>query len=390
MPKPMLIPFIPPVTLGNSSTPVVANLFDSTGNFRQRNWSFKKRRFDGGESDREEIYSKDPVTASAPPVPRLDIGKIRGLMVRANEMASAIRSRLADGFGSAESRELADSSIALLELVTAVVEEGIIPLSSSPAAASGSAATSARAIPTVPAKPRVEPGTAELRAALTAAEKSAVVFYANLGPSPVANRATLNGAFAAGLKTAAIRVAENSGGDVSENIRVVNDALSCADNMEFLGQSTVRKIDKRDPKNPKTLSYCSMPIRIDFPDRNTRIHFERTVRKHCELKASISLPKPIRQMQSAFLAAMRACNPGKIVMVRPDVPSLSFVAFLKEDGEGGWTRHPDQYPIPRGIMLPGFTPPSRIVIPNTQRADPDVPDEDALLVGATMSAESQP
>jgi hypothetical protein len=320
----------------------------------------------------------------------LDIGKIRGLMVRANETASAIRSRLADGFGSAESRELADSSIALLELVTAVVEEGIIPLSSSPTVASGSAVTSASAVPTVLAKPKVEPGMAELRVALTAAEKSAVIFDADLGPSPVANQAILNGAFAAGLKTATIRVAENSGGDVSENIRVVNDALSCADNMEFLGQSTVRKIDNRDPKNPKTLSYCSMPIRIDFPDRNTRIHFERTVRKHCELKASISLPKPIRQMQSAFLAAMRACNPGKIVMVRPDVPSLSFVAFLKEDGEGGWTRHPDQYPIPRGIMLPGFTPPSRIVIPDTQRADQDVPDEDALLVGATMSAESQP
>jgi hypothetical protein len=214
MPKPMLIPFISPVTLGNSSTPVVANLFDSTGNFRQRNWSFKKRRFDGGESDREEIYdlNRDSVTASAPPVPRLDIGKIRSLMVRANETASAIRSRLADGFGSAESRELADSSIALLELVTAVVEEGIIPLSSSPAAAPGSAATSARAVPTVPAKPKVEPGTAELRAALTAAEKSVVIFDADLGPSPVANRATLNGAFAAGLKTAAIKVADNSGG----------------------------------------------------------------------------------------------------------------------------------------------------------------------------------
>jgi hypothetical protein len=106
-----------------------------------------------------------------------------------------------------------------------------------------------------------------------------------------------------------------------------------------------------------------MPIRIDFPDRNTRIHFERTVRKHYELNASISLPKSIRQVQSAFLSAMRARNPGKIVMVRPDVPSLSFVAFLKEDDEGGWTRHPEQYPIPRGIMLPGFTPPSRILSP---------------------------
>jgi hypothetical protein len=189
MPKPMRIPFIPPVTLGNSSNPVVANLFDTTGNFRQRTWSFKKRRLDGGESDCDEVYdlSRDATTAVPPTALKLDIGKIRALMVRANESATAIRARLADGCGSAESRELADSSIALLELVNAVVEEGIIPLSSSSTASPGSAAAAARAPPTAPVKPKVEPGTAELRAALTAAEKSAVVFDADLGPSPVAN-----------------------------------------------------------------------------------------------------------------------------------------------------------------------------------------------------------
>jgi hypothetical protein len=390
MPKPMLIPFIPPVTFGSSSTPVVANLFDTTGNFRQRNWSFKKRRFDGGESDREEVYdlNRDATTAVPPTVPKLDIGKIWALMVRANESATAIRARLVDGCGSAESRELADSSIALLELFNAVVEEGIIPLSSSTSASPGAAAATARTPPTAPVKPKVEPGTAELRAAMIAAEKSAVIFDANLGPSPVANRAILNNAFAAGLKVAATKVADSSGGDVAESIRVVNDALSCANNMEFLGQSTTRKIDKRDPANPKTLPFCSMPFRIDFPDRNTRIHFERTLRKHCDLKASISLPKPLRQLQAVYLSAVRALHPGKIVMVRPETAGLSLVAFIKEDGERGWTRCPDEYRIPRGIMLPGFDVPSRIVLKDSQLSDRDA-NEEALLVDATVIADSQ-
>jgi hypothetical protein len=73
---------------------------------------------------------------------------------------------------------------------------------------------------------------------LATAEKTAVVFDADLGRSPVANRATLNGAFAAGLKAATMKVAEESGGDANENIRIVNDALSCADNLDFLGQTT--------------------------------------------------------------------------------------------------------------------------------------------------------
>jgi hypothetical protein len=159
--------------------------------------------------------------------------------------------------------------------------------------------------------------------------------------------------------------------------------------MEFLGQSTTRKIDKRDPANPKTLPFCSMPLRIDFPDRNTRIHFERTLRKHCDLKASISLPKPLRQLQAVYLSAVRARHPGKIVMVCPETASLSLVAFIKEDGEWGWTRCPDEYRIPRGIILPGFDVPSRIVLQDSQLPDRDV-SEDAMLVEATVTADSQP
>ncbi len=97
-----------------------------------------------------------------------------------------------------------------------------------------------------PGKPTVEPGTAKLKAALAATEKNAVVFEADLGPSRVDNRTTLNGAFTAGLKSAMMKAAEAGGGDVNEVIRVVNDALSCADNVEFLGQTTASKIDKRD------------------------------------------------------------------------------------------------------------------------------------------------
>jgi hypothetical protein len=83
-------------------------------------------------------------------------------------------------------------------------------------------------------------------------------------------------------------VADESGEDVAEGIQIVNDALSCTDNVEFLGQTTARKIDKHDPTKPIPLPFCSMPVKLDFPDRNTRIHFESIVRKHCNLKSSES------------------------------------------------------------------------------------------------------
>jgi hypothetical protein len=285
------------------------------------------------------------------------------------------------------SEELAGLSISLLDLVNAVVEEGILPMSSSTAAASFASVVAGPAANAAPSRPRVEPGTAELRAALTRADKTVVVFDADLGRLLVANRATLNGNFAAGLKAATVKVAEEGGGDVNEGIRVVNNALSCADDLEFVGQTSSQKIDKRDPANPVTLSFCTMPVKLEFQNRNNRIHFRKTLRKHCNLKATMSLPTIIRKYQTLFLNALRERYRDKIVMVRPDVRSLSLVAFQKEDGAVRWQRCRETQPILRDILLSGFVLPNRIDLanPTTELCDVD----DDLLVEASIGAESQ-
>jgi hypothetical protein len=394
MPKPMLIPFIPPVTIGGKSTPVVANLFDGSGNFCQRHGSFKRLRTDGSAGAASDSYydlSRDVSVAAVPTAPKLDVGRIRDLLVKANQMAGAVRSRLSADGVSDEMKELARFNMVMLDLVSAVVEEGILPLSSSTAATASfsSVAGAAPPAPSVPSRPRVEPGTAELKAALATADKSAVVFDADLGPSPVANQATLNGALAAGLKAATLKVAADAGMDANEAIRVVNDALSCADNVDFKGQTSSKHIDKRDPNNPIVMPFCSMPVKLDFPDRNTRIHFERTIRKHCNLRATISLPTIIRQYQALYLNAVKERYPGRAVMVRPDVASLSLVALVKEEGGGAWTRCPGGHPIPRGIMLPDYTLPNRVDLPAA--GDAELGDgDDAMLVAASIGAESQP
>jgi hypothetical protein len=315
-------------------------------------------------------------------------------MVKANETAEIIRSRYGLEAAPDGVRELAGFSIALLELVNAVVEEGILPVASSPPASFASVASAPSGPTQNPTRPRVEPGTAELKAALATAEKTAVVFDADLGRSPVANRTTLNGAFAARLKAATMKVADESGKDANECIRIVNDSLSCADNLDFIGQTSVRKIDNRDTANPITSPFCTMPIKLDFPDRHTRIHFERTLRKHCGMKASMSLPFQIRRYQSLFLKAMKDRYAGRVVTVRPDTPTLSLVAFMKNEEGGGWSKCRESVLIPRGIMLPNFVIPNRVDLPADLTVgagvDPVVGDEDdAMLVAASIGAESQ-
>jgi hypothetical protein len=84
----------------------------------------------------------------------MDVGKIRELMVKANEMVAAIRSRYVSKAVPDEVREFAGFSITLLDLVNAVVEGGILPM----AAPASAYFVSAAAASTKPLHPVVSLG----------------------------------------------------------------------------------------------------------------------------------------------------------------------------------------------------------------------------------------
>ena len=132
--------------------------------------------------------------------------------------------------------------------------------------------------------------------------------------------------------------------------------------MEFLGQRTKRFANNRDPDDPKNNTYCTLPIRLDFQDRGSRMHFERTIRERCGLRATMSLPTLIRKELAAFNKAVRSLYPDKIIMTRPDIPSLRLVAFMKEDGERVWRDCPMFHHIPHNILDPSYTPASSLIL----------------------------
>jgi hypothetical protein len=66
---------------------------------------------------------------------------------------------------------------------------------------------------------------------------------------------------------------------------------------------------------------------------------------------------------AAFRKALECRHVGQIIMVRPDIASLSFTAFRKNDGDARWTACQETLPIPLGIMLPGFRVSDTIDLP---------------------------
>jgi hypothetical protein len=200
------------------------------------------------------------------------------------------------------------------------------------------------------------------------------MFGANLGAAGLAHRGSLNANLTADLQRRVVGRADGKPEQVvQESLRIVEDALSCVENLDFMGPRSQPYVNQREGA---TGSFCSMPVRLTFLDRDSRINFERSIREHTGLRAVQSLPKSVRDEMAVFRKAMETRYPGKIIMTRPNVRSLKFTAFMKEDGDKKWDECMETHDIPLGIMLPGFVKSERVVLPDLE----PVEDGDGMVV----------
>jgi hypothetical protein len=354
--------FIPPVT-GTYGRPaaVASNRFDESGNFRTRTGSFKRARVgDDGELDAAFNITRDYPPPSYPPKPLFDCESIKALMVTASEKAVSMKARVDNPNVDQDTKDFASANLVMFDLLSAIVEKAIIPLANAPPPGWP---RNCNADPP-PTAPKPVPGTKELTKALAIAEKTCIIFDAELGPSPVSNKERLAHVFSATVRAKAISVAEEAcvdanpedvAIDVAEAVRVMDDALSSATNLSFLGQVTKPYTNNRDASDPRNNTFCTLPLKLEFPDRGARIHFERTLREKCKMRASMSLPPGIRTEAEKYRQTLLAKFPGEIVMVRAESEGLHFAGFHKRDGEGKWIRVDETCKIPLSAVLPEGT-----------------------------------
>ena len=362
---------VPPVTGVHGNNRPYANSFDQSRFFRDRSGSVKRPRRDGQDELLDAVFdlTRDFPAPTPPDRPALDVAAIKSVLVEATTMAEGLRPVLEREDASAESKAIVTMLQTLVSLVGAVVERGIEPLSAAVIGVAGAPtgrgyASAARRLanpPPAPPKPPT-PGKRELIEALEKSEKEAVMFGVNLGVAGIAHRGTLNANLTADLQRKVVSKAEGKpDAVVNESLRIVEDALSCVENLDFMGQRSQPYVNQREGA---TGSYCSMPVKLSFSDRDSRINFERSIREHAGLRAIQSLPKPIRDEMAVFRVAMETRYPGKIIMARPNARTLEYIAFMKNDGDKQWTECRETHPIPVGIMLHGFVKSGSVDLPD--------------------------
>ena len=174
---------------------------------------------------------------------------------------------------------------------------------------------------------------------LDSAERSAILFDCNLGRLPTANRDNLTFALWSGVKTAAISKAEREGTNASSAIKLVDDAVSCVTSTEFLGTRSTPYVNKQHKDDPRNNNFCSMPVKLTFRDRGSRINFEQIMRTFCDLRATISLPKPIRELRTSLAEDVRSNAPNCFVSIRLNSEKQSLIALTKKNASSQWEQH---------------------------------------------------
>ena len=255
----------PPVTGVHGNNRPYANSFDRSGTFRDRVGSGTKRpRRDGQNELLDAVFdlTRDFPALTPPDRPALDVAAIKTVLVEATTMVEGLRPILEREDASPDSKSIVRMLETLVALVGTVVEKGLEPLSAAVVGVSGAptgrgfvsaARRLANPLPVHPKPPT--PGKRELIEALEKSDTEAVLFGANLGTAGIAHRGTLNANLTADLQRRVVSTAEGKkDSNPTESMRIIEDALSCVDNLEFMGQRSQPYVNQREGA---TGSFCS-------------------------------------------------------------------------------------------------------------------------------------
>jgi hypothetical protein len=202
-------------------------------------------------------------------------------------------------------------------------------------------------------KPPVDPQVKKFKDAVNDAEKSTLIFNLNLGKVPIINQDTMSTKVTKALSEKAAQKDGMRGSIPSEeSAMALDDVLSVAKGMKFYGKSTKTY---RNPKDQLSGSYCTIPVRYDFPDKETRAHAETVFRDKCKVQCSVPYPLILRETIKQVVDQTKSRFPGQYVKVNVDTGSMQLHVVRRpmlaegDKSKKVWT-YEDPIPIPKDCL----------------------------------------
>jgi hypothetical protein len=190
--------------------------------------------------------------------------------------------------------------------------------------------------------------------AVKEAEKATLVFNMDMGTVSVMNPATMNRKFSMALKAKAAEVDGNVNGEPkADTVVQLDDTLSMVKNMDFFGKATKKAKDKE---------YFTIPVKLSYKDKDTRMAAEQNLRKLCKVSCTTPYHSSLRDFMRKAMLEAKARYKDSFIQTRLDLDKMALKVSYRRDGI--WYNDVDVLDLPDSV-LDLSTKVSRVPTPNS-------------------------
>jgi hypothetical protein len=190
----------------------------------------------------------------------------------------------------------------------------------------------------------------KFRDAIKEAEKSTLLFNLNMGRVPIINTDTMSSKVSMALADMAA-AEENPPGKMPshETLAAIDDVLSVAKGMKFLGRATKTYRKQNDDRSG---SFCTIPVRYEFYDKESRVYAENLLRDKCKVQCSTPYPLIVRECIKQIIEQVKKEYPNTYVRVTVDTNDMCFKVYKRPmvdksyKGKKEWSSFDETVPIP--------------------------------------------
>jgi hypothetical protein len=180
------------------------------------------------------------------------------------------------------------------------------------------------------------------------AEKSTLIFNLDMGRAPLLNSNTISKKATLALTTMAAKVeASNTSVPCKDTVAAIDDILSVTTGMTFYGSVTK---SYNNPKDEASGSFCTIPVRYEFKDRETRIQAESILKSKCKVNCATPFPAILRECIKQTGEFFRGFYNTDFVRVSVDISKMSLRVSHKPDKDAKWSYHDKLIPIPEAAL----------------------------------------
>jgi len=176
--------------------------------------------------------------------------------------------------------------------------------------------------------------------AVREAEKATLVFNLDMGTVAVMNTNTMNRKFSLALKAKAAEVDGNANGEPkADTVTQLDDTLSMVKSMDYFGKTT---------KQAKGKEFFSIPVKLAYKDKETRMMAEQNLRKLCKVSCTTPYHSTLRDVMKKTMEEAKAKYKNSFVQTKVDVENMTLRVSYRQDGV--WHNDVDRVPLPDSVL----------------------------------------